>query len=1425
MECTVTGEPTTNGTLPSGPFVTRRRPRRLTVALVLAFAAFAARADEFDLRSAQLRVRISPATGQILALIDAADGREYVSSVADVYFCGRKVAGGRRSDETRDVVTKVVTVDGGARVRLDCTNRDFAWLTLTKDYELKDNVLARTVTYRSSVDSADLFSIRSRAHVPAPVWRHGSFFFTIDDGYKTGGSAVLETEVIRSRIPLRHNNANIVFADRERDCVVGHYLYHVNGRIAYPGTTPVPGFLENDGWSAGVGCEFISPGKALSLTTHLTLVKGDARHFHQQYYSLPEFLAFRREKDAADWVAETVQWQSGYGLHQLLDRNYDLYTFEQMQRDMRAIYPDELAYTIVIHHAPRGDYRLADPMHYLGADKSFEHTVPLAAMREAVARVRDYSERQKVGLYTIVSSVTDVPGSWCRETKDWLVYREDGSVKPGYGGLGTPDYAVDFAAPGWAENYLRQAEENIEFFGLGYWYIDSAPWWVINWKEKRVASTADAIAFYQKLRNDVLKKHGVPLMLNCGWGSALFCDFGLFETYSFHKIEKQDWRVMAYMSFMSKLARLRPFGHPCAMVQGLPPFNLHISGYGLNGLMGQGTSNGPAIFPYSVVFQRLSTELFEAKSVPLPVHPSWWRGETEELEVGTMRKGDSVVLPVIWHGEAETEQTVWMEHGGLGFDERLRTFLIETEVTNRPKRDLAQPPSLTEEAVAVRSCREFSGTTRIEHSMQLRSQALHYLFVSQTPGVVLSSKGRPFYTLLNKNRGVHIRGTVPAAAREYTVKVSSDVPAAEILLRVPDDWRGGALCDAMPGMEAEPVSAGGARFLRLGVRKGTLRITVAERREPAAKALPLRNPQVDAWHMVCSSLKYKNLTFRTMSDGEDACLEVKLVDGRKPGRFVVDLFPDVLGQGLDFSVKANAARARFSLELLSADWNDFRLFASEMRPDWSATLPSSGWHGFSLRQSDFGKAQLSGTRMLKLSLLPSDQIASLKLKGLRFHTRKATGDRGGAPRTRRYAVIPKVKTPPSVRANTIEGLWQSVEAQGDLFDISGEPSGSKTVFRACYDDGALYVFVQSWQSIARGEPEKERDAESIWNSNCNEILLNPTPGDDDFFHFMVDSGGNRYDAAHTKAGGEDAAWNGEWQAGASVSYQVSWAAKVRIPFGTLGVKPARGDLWRLNVTRAEVGAGGLLLSSWSPSPEGWLDAANFGAIVFGAELGWEFDVAGTALLHVPFDGSLAAKKTDGAAAGTGVGAPTFVEGLVGQALAVSNTDGCSFPATGSIRAKHGTVEFFARPLDWHRDDGLVHQIFGAGDGTGAASINITRGSLVGYLLNRPPAAKRASEAATTFALPRTWRQGTWHHIVFTWNAREMATYVDGEICEPKPTGKALAEAFSGKITLGAHPWLKEPGRTAVDELRVYRRPLVREEVERRVAQFRNLVSR
>lgn len=157
--------------------------------------------------------------------------------------------------------------------------------------------------------------------------------------------------------------------------------------------------------------------------------------------------------------------------------------------------------------------------------------------------------------------------------------------------------------------------------------------------------------------------------------------------------------------------------------------------------------------------------------------------------------------------------------------------------------------------------------------------------------------------------------------------------------------------------------------------------------------------------------------------------------------------------------------------------------------------------------------------------------------------------------------------------------------------ISSEPfmnklaANSKT--RGSIGDSNTYA-TTSTQNVTIG---RDRD---IWSNDCMELYVNPTADRVNYYHFIADTLGQKYDAL----GADPYGYNPEWQI-AAYKGDKFWSIEVAIPFSSLNcTTPKSGDLWYGLVGRERQPVAEL--TSSNPTFGAFDSPGRFGTWVFGS---------------------------------------------------------------------------------------------------------------------------------------------------------------------------------------------------------------------------------
>ncbi len=262
---------------------------------------------------------------------------------------------------------------------------------------------------------------------------------------------------------------------------------------------------------------------------------------------------------------------------------------------------------------------------------------------------------------------------------------------------------------------------------------------------------------------------------------------------------------------------------------------------------------------------------------------------------------------------------------------------------------------------------------------------------------------------------------------------------------------------------------------------------------------------------------------------------------------------------------------------------DVPLAAREMTIDW--TLPAT-WHARTATVL-WDAAAVSGPRRADgrgvVALLPVDV---------------------GPTRIR----IARAVNPITLDGIASEPVWQRVPETVLVESLEGEPQTPTTAMRGAYDDHALYVFARLRDHDVWAN-HTQHDA-PLWEEEAFELFVfHDVQGA--YVELQVAPSGVRFDARFTARRRGDDAWNGSWQAAASVEGTLDnrrdrdhgWSVEIAVPWTTLceaievGCNgPAPGNEVRLNAFRLDRTRRGA--RAWALSPTRIPDFHNGAAAAF-----------------------------------------------------------------------------------------------------------------------------------------------------------------------------------------------------------------------------------
>ncbi|MFH0797553.1 MAG: sugar-binding protein [Candidatus Omnitrophota bacterium] len=1120
---------------------------------------------------------ISPEDGRVLNVLDKKSGKTVIENSYDLY-----VRGNISRDERTD---KVKTIESGKdSVKLACVNGDLG-LTIEKTYTLKDNLLSKKATYRTGDSEPEKYEIYSQVEMNGELRKGGYYYRPMDDGYKVPGAVIIPAYLVTKDNRLTTSAGYLVCYLKSLNKTVGQYVYRIDGHIAYNNPALVAKATPS-GWVTAVGQQFVSASRSVTFETHLALVDGDPRYFDARYFSLPEYAEFGKV-EAPSWVGDTAIWGVCPELYSILAPD-GFGSFQKQVELCLDFVPDgQYMLALINHYTMAGDYRSTGTMKYPPVGmKDYSGRVSAEAVKEIVAKLHAISPKIKVGFYSIGSFVSEESETFMKQHPEWLAKDEKDNLMETTDGIGKC-YVLDVANPDWQDFAVGQYRDTIDNLGVDFLYMDNAPGESINWSVPRVASTADYTELFRKIHRMANAKN-VALMMNHAAGVNLMCDIGILEnSMGYKNLEDKDWRINAAWAFRAKMATgVRPSARIVPMWYDSAVLAQHGPGFGLITDQHAWMARSAAMVNFAKLYQKIGEELKDAWAENLDFKPSFWKLETEDLEICSLRKNSVFIFPCIWHGEDKGTEKVSIETSGMGLDPDSATFILRISPNLPEFMDIYSRPVFQKYAALVNSVAvEESGTMKtIDQKLSLMPGQQQYLIVSQVPGFIYSVGGRRSVLLMPEVSGVKMEGQLKKGTTgSYAVKVIVGSGKAEILLYVPPAWPDVSVEVDGAAAKGKTVDLRGSRFVLLPVDKGSHTLKISKLNAAAVSVSPFESIKADIWseQFRTFSWNFYGLDYETGYQAGRCTLKLKGLNGASGGKVVFDTFPLNFGDGVRLSVLGQGGQEKVWVTL--PGWQ------------WSRMMDFKGWKDFVLTRQDF--TQSSSTEWPKGRAFPEIAFSNLGGQGLTIGDFSFIKAKAGAQKETGAKEIKALRTenPPVIDGFPTDGCWEKADGQKLLYDEHGDKPFSSAEVKLAYDDQNLYILVNNPQGIIRSAPKQERDYPGIDEQNNVEILFEPQFGGGSYFRYMVDSAGNVKDSRGDSQG-EETAWNSAIRTAITINYNVSWIMEAAIPFQDLGIFPKPGDKWGVNVFRSDVDANEI--SSWNFSAGGDKVPENAGTLVF-----------------------------------------------------------------------------------------------------------------------------------------------------------------------------------------------------------------------------------
>ena len=179
------------------------------------------------------------------------------------------------------------------------------------------------------------------------------------------------------------------------------------------------------------------------------------------------------------------------------------------------------------------------------------------------------------------------------------------------------------------------------------------------------------------------------------------------------------------------------------------------------------------------------------------------------------------------------------------------------------------------------------------------------------------------------------------------------------------------------------------------------------------------------------------------------------------------------------------------------------------------------------------------------------------------------------------------------------------------------------------------------------------------------------------------------------------------------------------------------------------------------------------------------------LLLLHFDGSYeGAQGEAGWWSGT-----TFTDGKAGQGVLFDSNDTLSYPTIDNLNRTQGSIEFWFRP-SWNGGDLQSYTLFEVGN----TWFNRLRIMKDGANNLRFMVWDGATEYGVAYNVGH-WQAGEWHHIAATWQADNIALYVDGLLRDSR-SGTHVPDVLAPAIYIGSSTSDHSYAHGVIDELRI-----------------------
>ena len=157
----------------------------------------------------------------------------------------------------------------------------------------------------------------------------------------------------------------------------------------------------------------------------------------------------------------------------------------------------------------------------------------------------------------------------------------------------------------------------------------------------------------------------------------------------------------------------------------------------------------------------------------------------------------------------------------------------------------------------------------------------------------------------------------------------------------------------------------------------------------------------------------------------------------------------------------------------------------------------------------------------------------------------------------------RLTSPIHIDGKLIEPFWQQIEGFEDFIQrepIEGVLPSEKTVVKIAYDDNALYIGVQMFDSSPDSIIARLSRRDNLENSDFFVVGLDPYHDKRSGYFFLINAAGTLVDGVLFNDTYDDDSWDAVWE-GEAVIDGLGWTAEMRIPFSQLKFNKSNLNVW------------------------------------------------------------------------------------------------------------------------------------------------------------------------------------------------------------------------------------------------------------------------